>query len=104
MPIFFKAGRYLMTKMEHGSMTIRQTIIATIESIAETNKVTLVAPLTDDTELLKSGLDSMGFAVLVARLEEILEFDPFTISKEPVYPRTLGEFISFYEHVSKQDS
>ena len=53
--------------------------------------------LSDDLILLESGLDSMGFAVLVSELEEILGFDPFSISEEAFYPSTFGEFVSFYE-------
>ena len=39
----------------------------------------------------------MGFAVLVVELEEILGFDPFSMSDEVFYPTTYGEFVSFYE-------
>ena len=53
--------------------------------------------LSDDTLLLDCGLDSMAFAILVARLEGSLGGDPFSIAAEPIYPRTLGEFIEFYE-------
>ena len=53
--------------------------------------------LSDDLVLLESGLDSMGFAILVVELEEKLGFDPFTISDEPFYPSTFGEFVNFYE-------
>ena len=53
--------------------------------------------LSDDLVLLESGLDSMGFAVLVTELEDILGFDPFSISEEAFYPSTFGEFVSFYE-------
>ena len=68
--------------------------------VGESTGSKLVDPLTDDVVLLQSGLDSMGFAVLVARLEEELEFDPFTLSDEAIYPRTLGEFINFYEKMA----
>lgn len=51
----------------------------------------------DETILLESGIDSLGFAVLVSRLEDQLGFDPFTIMEDAVYPRTLGEFVSVYE-------
>ncbi len=51
---------------------------------------------TDDLVLLDSGLDSLGFAVLVTRLEDSLGYDPFTEMDDPVYPRTLGEFIDVY--------
>jgi|TARA_B110000090_G_C13102433_1_gene339087 acyl carrier protein len=53
--------------------------------------------LSDDVVLLESGLDSMGFAILVVELEEKLGYDPFTISDEPFYPTTFGEFVNFYE-------
>ncbi len=51
----------------------------------------------DDLVLLECGLDSLAFAILVTRLEERLGFDPFTMSDEPFYPRTFGEFVAFYE-------
>jgi acyl carrier protein len=47
-----------------------------------------LAPLSDDLVLLESGLDSLGFAILVARLEDVLGFDPFTISSDAYYPVT----------------
>jgi acyl carrier protein len=57
-----------------------------------------LAPLTDDLNLLESGLDSLCFAILVARLEDELGFDPFTASDDINYPVTLGDFIRFYEN------
>lgn len=53
--------------------------------------------LSDSLILLESGLDSLGFAVLVTRLTDSLGYDPFTISDEAIYPRSLGEFIEMYE-------
>ena len=58
-------------------------------------------PLTDDLVLLDSGLDSLAIAILVARLEETLGFDPFTESDDMAYPVTLGDFIRFYEHAAE---
>lgn len=52
--------------------------------------------LVDDTVLLETGFDSMAFAVLVARLDDELGFDPFTMVEEPVYPQTFAEFVAFY--------
>lgn len=76
--------------------SIRSTIIARMEEVArEQNKK--LAPLTDNLLLLESGLDSLSFAILVARLEEALGSDPFTASSEVYYPTTLGDFIAFYE-------
>lgn len=55
-----------------------------------------VPVIEDDTVLLEIGLDSLGFAVLVTRLEDSLGHDPFTEMDDPVYPRTLGEFVNVY--------
>ena len=77
-------------------MSIRETIILYMQQIAEEGKKDL-APLTDELVLLDSGLDSLMFAVLVARLEETLGIDPFTESDEIYFPVTLGDFIRFYE-------
>lgn len=53
--------------------------------------------ITDDLVLLETGLDSLGFAILVVELEEEMGFDPFTLSDEAHYPQTFGEFVAFYE-------
>ena len=58
----------------------------------------ILAPLKDDLVLADSGLDSLGFAVLVARLEDTLGVDPFTASDEAVFPLTLGDFVKVYEN------
>lgn len=52
---------------------------------------------TDDLILLQSGLDSLGFAILVTQLENELGYDPFTMMEEAVYPSTFGEFVAIYE-------
>lgn len=56
-----------------------------------------VPDLLPESVLLETGLDSLGFAVLVTRLEDVLGYDPFTLMDEPVYPRTVQEFVSMYE-------
>lgn len=53
--------------------------------------------ITPDVVLLETGLDSLGFAILVTRLEEELGFDPFSLSAEAFYPRTYEEFLDFYD-------
>jgi hypothetical protein len=59
--------------------------------------IRLNVPLCDDLALLNSGLDSLGFAILVTSLDEELGYDPFVMMETPVYPRTLGEFVAVYE-------
>lgn len=80
-------------------MSLKSTIISEIQRLAEAEKK--VPPLTDDLVLLESGLDSLAVAILVARLEETLGFDPFTESDDIYYPVTLGDFIRFYEDAVK---
>lgn len=52
--------------------------------------------LKPDTVLLNTGLDSLGFAIIVTQLEEDLGYDPFTIAEEAFYPNTYKEFVDFY--------
>lgn len=78
-------------------MTIRETISNAFSSTVEETGGTAAQPLTDDTVLLESGLDSLGFAVLVSRLEDELGYDPFSLAEDAFYPATFGEFVSFYE-------
>jgi acyl carrier protein len=81
-------------------MSVRAAVISQIQQMAEEDQKSL-PPLTDDLALLDSGLDSLGIAILVARLEEALGFDPFTESDDVAYPVTLGDFIRFYEHAAQ---
>lgn len=53
--------------------------------------------LQDSNRLADLGLDSLGFAILIARLETSLGFDPFTEALISEYPETLGDFIEIYE-------
>lgn len=76
---------------------MRTLILQLMAETAENADCTLAADIHDGTVLLESGLDSLGFAILVARLEEELGRDPFTETEDIVYPRTLGEFIAIYE-------
>jgi acyl carrier protein len=81
-------------------MSVKAAVISEIQQIAEDDKKSL-PPLIDDLVLLDSGLDSLAIAILVARLEEALGFDPFTESDDAPYPVTLGDFIRFYEHAAQ---
>ena len=63
---------------------------------------TTLAPLRDDLVLLDSGLDSLGFAVLVARLEDTLGIDPFTAAEDAMFPLTLGDFVKVYESAQQR--
>ncbi len=52
--------------------------------------------ISEDLVLLESGLDSLGFAILVTMLEEHLGFDPFNLATNAFYPQKYGEFVDFY--------
>ena len=84
-------------------MQIREVIRDLFDEALDSTESSLQSEvLTDDTVLLNSGLDSLGFAILVARLEEEIGFDPFVEMEEAVYPTTYGEFVAIYENrVSK---
>lgn len=60
-----------------------------------------LAPLADDLALAESGLDSLCFAIIVARLEDQLGIDPFSTAEDAGFPVTLGEFVRFYENAAK---
>jgi hypothetical protein len=77
--------------------SIRLTILSQFEQVAADQKKEL-APLDDDLVLSDSGLDSLCFAIIVARLEDELASDPFTASEEVDFPVTVGDFIRLYEH------
>jgi hypothetical protein len=72
---------------------IRKLFLETLESTGAAP----VGQLGPDSVLLESGLDSLGFAILVSRLEEELRYDPFALMSEPYYPRTYGEFVGLYD-------
>jgi acyl carrier protein len=78
-------------------MSIKLTILEQMAEVArEHGKI--LAPLKDDLVLAECGLDSLGVAVLVARLEDTLGVDPFTAAEEAVFPVTLGDFVKVYEN------
>jgi acyl carrier protein len=58
---------------------------------------TSLISLDDDIPLPESGLDSLGIAVLIARLEDHLGIDPFRTSEDGHLPATIGDFVRAYE-------
>ena len=81
-------------------MSIRTTIAAAMQAVASQQSKTL-APLTDDLVLLDCGLDSLCFAILVARLEDEVGFDPFSTEDDVYFPTNFGDFVSFYERAAE---
>jgi acyl carrier protein len=82
-------------------MSIRSKIISEFETVAKEHNRELSA-LSDDLELLNSGLDSLCFAIIVARLEDVLGCDPFSGDEAIDLPLTLNDFIRLYEENGKK--
>ena len=77
-------------------MSVRSIVVDEFKRVALEHDRPITI-LSDETTLLDSGLDSLCFAIVVARLEDILGVDPFDANDDFVFPVTVGEFISFYE-------
>lgn len=80
---------------------MEKTILETINKLSMDGVFDVIKELNDDTVLLESGIDSLGFAILVAELENVIGYDPFVLMEDPIYPRTLKEFVEIYSLYSK---
>lgn len=76
-------------------MDVRKIIIEQLTELFEEEDLA-VPEFHDDLLLLETELDSLGFAVVVTRLEERLGYDPFSLMDGAVYPTTLREFVEIY--------
>ena len=81
-------------------MSVRTTITSQFQQVAQEHQRTLT-PLSDDTKLIESGLDSLSFAVIVARLEDLLGIDPFNAADVLEFPVTFGDFVRLYEDFAR---
>jgi acyl carrier protein len=78
---------------------MKSRIASVLAQVAvEQNKV--LRPLSDDLGLLECGLDSLCFAIVVARLEDELNIDPFSDAEATSFPVTVGDFIRLYENAT----
>lgn len=78
-------------------MSLKLIIIEQMTQVAHEHGKAL-APLGDDLALAESGLDSLALAVVVARLEDRLGYDPFAASGDVLFPVTFGDFVKVYEN------
>lgn len=81
-------------------MSTRSTITTQFEQVAAEQERKLAA-LTDDLKLIDCGLDSLSFAIIVARLEDTLGVDPFSSDQAIDFPVTFGDFVRLYEGFAK---
>ena len=77
-------------------MNIEKIIKDSFNEALKTVDAKLLIDLNDEAVLMETGLDSLGFAILVTLLEEKLDFDPFASMDEAFYPVTYGEFVTLY--------
>lgn len=74
----------------------REIVVGVLKQVFSQEGLPLPVAWDDSLILLELGLDSLGFAIVVTVLEEKLGWDPFTLSETAFYPKTLGEFVEFY--------
>jgi acyl carrier protein len=83
--------------------SVRSAIAMQFQQVAVDQRRKL-APLQDDLKLLDSGLDSLSFAVIVAKLDDELGVDPFDSEDVARFPVTFGEFVKLYEDRIKKSA
>lgn len=83
-------------------MNLEQQIKQAMQQVAELSDCKLIEPIHANTLLLECGLDSLGYAMLVAQLEEDLGFDPFTELEIDIYPSTFAEFLAIYQQCADE--
>lgn len=81
-------------------MSVRSKIAEQFQQVAKEQDRELL-PLSDEVKLVQSGLDSLSFAIIVARLEDTLGVDPFNTAEALEFPVTFGDFVRLYEKVAK---
>jgi|TARA_B100000989_G_scaffold27208_1_gene17588 acyl carrier protein len=75
---------------------IESNIIETFKEVFESQNIEFPKDFSDESILLDSGLDSLGFAIIVSVLEEKLGYDPFIEMEEAYYPSSYKDFKDIY--------
>jgi acyl carrier protein len=91
----------MAAQLEPQTESVRSLIARELQLVALEHGRKL-APVTDELRLLEAGLDSLGLAVVVARLADALGIDPFACDTFIESPVTVGEFVRMYERVLLQ--
>lgn len=82
------------------TMSVRENVLAQFHEVAR-QQDRAISALHDNLALNETGLDSLCFAIIVARLEDSLGVDPFALAEELPFPSTVGEFIALYERATE---
>jgi len=80
------------------SYQIEQVLFKCMEEVAAQTGNDLVADLNPTTNLQESGLDGLGLAMVVGRMDEALGYSPFRDGSCGELPHTLAELVSLYRH------
>ena len=88
------------TMSAKSTTSVRSAITTQFQQVAR-EQDRMLAPLSDDLKLVQSGLDSLSFAIIVARLEDTLGVDPFNEAEAVEFPVTFGDFVRLYERFAK---
>ena len=80
-------------------MDLQKTLSEVINAVLAEDGLQHV-DLIEETQLGEIGLDSLGFAIVIARLEKLVGYDPFTEGNVTQYPSTFGKFLEIYQDFS----
>lgn len=76
-------------------MTVREIVYEQIKVVAQQHSKVLLE-VTDSTNLLATGLDSLCMASLISVLDETLKVDPFGTGDDVGLPVSVGDLVSIY--------
>ncbi len=80
-------------------MSVRLALVEQMAQVAQEHGK-ILAPLRDDLVLADSGLDSLGLAVVIARLEDTLSVK-FMAAKLNFLPVTFGDLVKMFENATR---
>jgi hypothetical protein len=81
-------------------MSTKRVIISEL-ALSPKERKQISLPLRDHPRPLDYGLDSLGFTVDVARLEDQLQVDSINADEQADVPVTLDDFVAPYERLVK---
>lgn len=76
-------------------MNIWDVVFEQVKQVAAQQQKTL-PPLSNDLRIMESGLDSLCLAILISRLDDELNVDPFDSDANGI-PVTYGDLVRIYE-------
>jgi acyl carrier protein len=95
----FDVWYYAELQMRRDIVSVEANIFQILTEVAK-DQCKALTSLSNAIDLLDTGLDSLCFAIIVARLEDQLGIDPFSTDGEFDFPVTVGDFIRLYEHAA----